>query len=382
MTHPSRRRVLKLGAAGLLLGRSIASAAPPGSDGEVRRRLFVAAPGIRDYLEYGGHGLLVFDIDDGHRFIKRIPTKGVNEQGKALNVKGICANGRTGRLYISTLKHLMCVDLNSEALLWEQTYDAGCDRMSMTPDGKTIFLPSLEGPLWNVVDAKDGAVLAKIEPNSGAHNTIVGPDNREAYLAGLRSPLLTVAGVESRKAERTVGPFSAAIRPFTVNGRQTLVFVNVNDLLGFEIGDLKTGKMLHRVEASGYSRGPIKRHGCPSHGIALTPAEDELWLADAHNQAIHVFDLREMPPKQKTSIKLRDEPGWITFGIDGKLAYPSTGEVIDATSKKVIAQLRDEEGREVQSEKLVEIDFKDGKSWKAGDQFGIGRVGAPDGIAP
>ena len=30
------------------------------------------------------------------------------------------------------------------------------------------------------------------------------------------------------QAEKTVGPFSQSIRPFTVNGRQTLCFVNVN----------------------------------------------------------------------------------------------------------------------------------------------------------
>src|ERR1700758_2278383 len=95
------------------------------------RRLYVAAPGVRNYLEYGGHGLLVFDIDHGHRFVKRIPTLGLDAQGKPINVKGICASARTGRIYISTIKQLMCLDLVSEKLLWEKTYDLGCDRMSM-----------------------------------------------------------------------------------------------------------------------------------------------------------------------------------------------------------------------------------------------------------
>jgi len=47
-----------------------------------RRLLYVAAPGIRDYLEYGGHGILVFDIDDGHKFVKRIVSGGLDEHGK------------------------------------------------------------------------------------------------------------------------------------------------------------------------------------------------------------------------------------------------------------------------------------------------------------
>ncbi|HEY2944597.1 MAG TPA: hypothetical protein VGN09_19340, partial [Vicinamibacteria bacterium] len=150
-------------------------------------------------------------------------------------------------------------------------------------------------------------------------------------------------------------------------------FVNVNDLLGFEVGDLKSGRMLHRVEVAGYQKGPVKRHSCPSHGVGLTPDEKELWLADSANERLHVFDATAMPPKQVTSIKLRDQPGWITFSLDGRHAYPSTGEVVDTATKRVIAALSDETGRQVQSEKLVEIVFADGKPVRAGDQFGIGR---------
>ena len=77
---------------------------------------------------------------------------------------------------------------------------------------------------------------------------------------------------------RSIGPFGNMIRPFTINGDQTLCFVNVNELLGFEVGDLKSGRMIHRVQVAGFENGPVKRHGCPSHGVGLTPDEKELWL--------------------------------------------------------------------------------------------------------
>jgi hypothetical protein len=340
----------------------------------LERRLYVAVPGIRDYLEYGGHGLLVYGIDDDHRLLKRIPTAGLDAAGKPLNVKGICASAQTKRVYVSTTKQLFCMDLITEKLLWEKTYDQGCDRMAITPDGRTIFLPSLEGPLWYVVRADDGEVVARITPDSGSHNTIVGPDGKEAYLAGLKSPFLTAAGTDRFEAIRKVGPFSAPIRPFTVNGMQTLCFVNVNELLGFEVGDLKSGRKICRVEVVGYATGPTKRHGCPSHGIALTPDEKELWLTDAFNQRIHIFDASSMPPKKVADIKLRDQPGWITMSIDGKYVYPSTGEVIDARSRKIVGMLKDERDGEVQSEKMLEIDFQAGQPIRAGDQFGLGRV--------
>ena len=148
----------------------------------------------------------------------------------------------------------------------------------------------------------------------------------------------------------------------------------MNELLGFEIGDLHTGKMLQQVKVTGVEMGPVKRHGCPSHGIGLTPDEKELWLADGANQCMHIFDASVMPPKQVATIQVRDQPGWITFSLDGKLAYPSTGEVFDVATRKLVVALKDEQGREVHSEKLVEIHFANGKPVRNGDQFGLGRV--------
>ena len=52
-----------------------------------KRYLYVAVPGIRDYLGYGGHGILVFDIDNNHRFVKRISTKGFHPDNTPSNVK-------------------------------------------------------------------------------------------------------------------------------------------------------------------------------------------------------------------------------------------------------------------------------------------------------
>jgi hypothetical protein len=345
--------------------------APP-----ARRLLYVAVPGIRDYLEFGGHGLLVFDIDNGHKFIRRIPTGGLDEQHKPRNVKGVCASAATKRVHISTTHTLMSLDLVTDRLLWERAYEGGCDRMGITPDGKTIYLPSFEKDHWHVVDALTGDVLAKIEPKSGAHKTICGLNGKEAYLAGLKSPLLTVADTATRAAGRKVGPFSASIRPFTVNGRQTLVFVNVNELLGFEVGDLTTGKKLHRVEVVGFTTGPVKRHGCPSHGIGLTPDEKELWVCDAYNSRMHVFDATMMPPRQVASIEVREQPGWVTFSLDGRYAYPSTGDVIEIVSRKIVTGLTDETGAAVHSEKMVEIHFRDHDPVRTGDQFGLGRVTA------
>lgn len=349
------------------------AAADPPADAPLQRKLYVACPGIRNYLEYGGHGLLVFGIDGHtHTFERRIKLGGLDESGRPMNVKGICASAITRRVYVSTIRTLQCLDLVTDELLWERSYDKGCDRMALSPDGRTLYQPSFEQDQWYVLDAATGEELTRLTPNSRAHNTVYGPDGKECYLAGLGSPLLTVADTTTHTAVRTVGPFSHSIRPFTVNGSQTLVFACVNDLLGFEIGDLRTGNKLHRVEVPGASRGPVKRHGCPSHGIGLTPDESEVWVCDAYNQKLHVFDATVLPPRPMLSIPLREEPGWITFSIDGSLAWPSTGDIIDVKSHQIVGGLSDETGAMVMSEKLLEIDFRGKTPVAAGDQFGIG----------
>ncbi|MFO1096144.1 MAG: hypothetical protein U0992_22985 [Planctomycetaceae bacterium] len=339
-----------------------------------RRLLYVASPGVRNLLEYGGHGLVVFDIDAGHRFVKRIPTGGLGADGKPLNVKGICANAATQRIYISTLESLQSLDLVSEKLLWERKYPAGCDRMALAPDGAILYQPSLEKDDWYVLDAATGDVLKTLSPKSKAHNTVYGPDGKWCYLAGLGSPLLSVADTSTHTVTKAVGPFSHSIRPFTVNGKQTRCYVCLNELLGFEIGDITTGKKLARIEVQGFQPGPVKRHGCPSHGIGLTPDEREIWVVDGHNQHVHVFDNTVDPPRQMQSIQLRDEPGWVTFSIDGDLAWLSTGDVVDVRTRNIVTQLTDEERRPVMSEKLLEIDVADGRPVRAGNQFGVGGV--------
>ena len=337
------------------------------------RYLYVAEPGIRNYVEYGGVGVLVYDIDRGYTFVRRIPSQDVPAGEAPENVKGVAANAKTGRLYVTTILRVMAFDLATDRKVWDRVAEGGADRLAVSPDGTLLYVPSFEGPHWNVLDGDTGEPRARIVTNSKAHNTIYGPDGRRVYLAGLKSPRLAVVDPATHKVVTEVGPFSNVIRPFTINAAQTLCFVNVNDLLGFEVGDLKTGKMLHRVEVAGYTKGPVKRHGCPSHGVALTPDEREIWLADGANSAVHIFDARAMPPRQMATIKLRDQPGWITFSMDGKHAWPSTGEVIDTQTRKIVATLTDELGRAVQSEKVVEVVFSGGKVARTGDQFGIGR---------
>lgn len=337
-----------------------------------KRFLYVATPGIRDYLGYGGHGILVFDIDNGHKLVKRIKTKGFHPDKTPSNVKGIAVSIPLNSIYVSTLESLQRIDLNTDKIIWEKTFEGGCDRMSISPDGKTMYLPSLEKDFWNVVNCENGEIIKKIPGFKRAHNTLYGPSGNFVYMADIGNPWLYIADTKTNDIKNKVGPFSGYVRPFTIDSKETLVYATVDSLLGFEVGDLQNGKKLQQIVVEGWNKGPVRRHGNPSHGIGLTPDEKEIWLCDGFNMRLHVFSSTE-PYQQLTTIPLQDMPGWITFSLDGKYAWPSSGEIIDVRKRKILSVLQDEFINNVASEKMIEIHFNGKKAVRAGDQFGIGR---------
>lgn len=245
--------------------------------------------------------------------------------------------------------------------------------MAISPDGKLMYLPSMEKDFWNVIDCASGNIITKIKVVRRAHNTIFGPSGERVYMADIASNYIHTADAATHTIIKKVGPFGSNVRPFTVNGTETIAFATVDSLLGFEVANLEKDEPVKRIVVEGWDKGPVRRHGNPSHGIGLTPDEKELWVADGYNMRMHLFSA--VPPYQQlTSIPLQDMPGWVLFSQNGQYAYPSSGEVIDVKTRKVLFTLQDEHHNTVSSEKMVEIHFKGNKPVKAGDQFAIGMV--------
>src|SRR5450432_455754 len=97
--------------------------------------LYVANPGTRNSVEYGGVGILVFDIDNGYKFVRRIPTWGVPAGEEPENVKRVAASARTGLIYVTSLNRVSAIDMISGKRVWDKTYEGGCDRLAISPDG-------------------------------------------------------------------------------------------------------------------------------------------------------------------------------------------------------------------------------------------------------
>src|SRR5439155_7479152 len=192
---------------------------------------------------------------------------------------------------------------------------------------------------------------------TGPHNTWINRAGSRAYLEVLTVPFLYLIDTATNHVLGKIGPFSKGIRPFAVSDDEKVVYANIDGLLGFEIAEIDhrswTGRMIRRVEARvppprlAEIPNPPRRkpHSTPSHGINLRPDQKEVWMVDGVYGYVYTFDVVSTPPKQIASIPLfqdvgeRPHPGWITFGIDGRYAYPDGGVVIDAATQKVAARI-------------------------------------------
>jgi DNA-binding beta-propeller fold protein YncE len=210
---------------------------------------------------------------------------------------------------------------------------------------------------------------------------IVTPDGRRVIAGSTQYNMLSVIDTASDEVILKVGPIIGVIQPLTLNGAQTLAYINTHLYReghgpGFEIGDLKTGKIVHVV-----GRPELKERKIRCHGIGLTPDEKEVWVVDQGHRELHVFDNTVMPPKFKQVVPMAaNVHSWICFSRDGKYAWCDTGEVFDTVTKKVLAQWTDQtkgQGSPVMSSKFFEVHRKGDDAIWVGQQMGIGYVGVP-----
>ena len=340
---------------------------------EEQRYLYVALPGSDAADPDRSIRILVFDITNAHRLVRRIPVWPAGPSGDGEVVRGTAASVRDGRFYVSTTRRLAALDLKTDKVVWERNYDGRCcDRIAVSPDGRTIYAPAFGSPQWYVIDAATGDRRATVGVTGWPRETMYSRDGKHVYLAAWESSMLSVSDTTRHALVREVGPFSSFLCPFTVNANGTLAFANVDGLVGFEVGDLQTGLILDRVAAADVDKDASAQYECPSHGIAFTPDERELWVADGVQNRLLVFDATVYPPVARAAVGLSAQPRWIAFSMDGRYAYSSTGDVIGAASKTIAGALEDAARARVTSEHLLEIDFVNGRPVRSAERIAAG----------
>ena len=335
---------------------------------DVQRLLYLSMPDGAQKEGRSKAGILIFDIDNGHKFVRRIDMP-IFEEG----LRGFAGNLKNHSVYYSSTNHrLGRFDIESEEKVWESVFDAGCDRSSVTLDGKKIYVPTGwwykgEDSGFLVVDGETGKFLKRMIVGPQAHNSIVNLSGTKVYLGTTTTlSVFDTATDEMIMQVKDVG--ERGIFPYTIDSRERYAYVCLGNHVGFDVVDLQAGKAIHRVFA-GSEKIPHR-----THGAGLTPDETELWISDQRGQKLFIFDATKMPPAPKGHVELsQGGHGWVAFSLDGKFAWSHTPDVFDVKTKKLVATLRDETGRPVSGSKFIEVHMRDGKVVRMGHEFGLGR---------
>ena len=382
-------RLAVVGATLLALAGCGAASGTPAGDGGSRSPAQLTADSTRtSHFEYvaSSGALYVYSIDHGNSLAKRISLPEIGS-----SIHGMVASPRTKRLYISYGEQrppggaLLAFDLRRGRTLWHRTYPFGIDSMAISRNGRWIYMPAGEQTTdgrWRIIAASDGRPTARaIAGPAGAHNTIIGPDGKYLYLGGVDYPYLEVASTATQQVVRKVGPLNPpGVRPFTINGSQTLVFTTSRSFLGFQVSSLVTGNVLHTVPVPGFSFNPKTFGRTPDHGISLSPDERELYLIDTPNGYVHVFDVSGLPqsaPRLVASIRLKHAPpndGWLQHSRNGRYVYVGrSGDVIDTRTHRIVDYLPPLGA----TADFLEIDWRHGKPVATTSRYGMGYLPHP-----
>ena len=364
------RRLTSLTAA-LLLSVCLGAA-----ESETRRYLYLSTPDGAQKQGASEPGILIFDIDNGHKFVRRIEIPIFKE-----GLRGFAGNLKNHSVYYSSNKPPASArfDLETEKGRLGEDLRTGL-RPFVHHDGRQEALRSdrlvvfrrRQRPCWWSTPRM--ASSSRRYPSAPRRTTASSASTASALYLGTQTMLSVFRYTADDSLIRRFKDVGGAGRFFLtrMDGKERYGYICLGNHVGFDVVNLQTGKALHRVFAfwgDDKDTQPHARRG------ADRPTKPNCGSAIRRAGGYSFVDATKMPPEPKGHVELSaGGHGWVAFSLDGRYAWSHTPDVFDAQTKKLAATLRDGEGNPVSGSKYIEVHFRDGKGCRHGQRV---RPGPP-----
>jgi YVTN family beta-propeller protein len=216
------------------------------------------------------------------------------------------------------------------------------NQLACTPDGKWVYVPCNDGTYW-VIDGEKRTVVKKIQTGGRPHNTQASVDGKWMYLSPMGAPK-RVTIVDVAAGHKVAGhlPFSDSVRPPALSEDNKRFYQNVDGLLGFEVADIASRKVVARVEHKILAEFEGKESRC--HGLAIRPDQKEIWSCNVEHKTIHIHDLTQPDYPEISTLPMVGRAYWLCFSPDSKFAYIAVRSeqkvcVVDAQTKKIVTHI-------------------------------------------
>jgi DNA-binding beta-propeller fold protein YncE len=251
----------------------------------------------------------------------------------------ISPDGRT--LYVSRgyLGDVAAFDIASSRLLWQRSLNTGrADHMTLTPDGRSLFVSALmDNRVYKLVSAT-GEIVGHVVTGVYPHDNKVSRDGRRLYNTSI-GPLgnlprtanapdlketpgfpfqLTIADADTLQVRERI-QLDNAIRPWQFTSNEKAMYAQLANQHAVVTYDIAARKVVKRLEL------PVKPgvtvadwdFDAPHHGLALTPDGRTLCLA---GRASDYAALVRAPELQLiTTVPVGDAPGWAETAANGRV---------------------------------------------------------------
>lgn len=220
------------------------------------------------------------------------------------------------------------------------------NQCAATPDGKYVVVPIRDGDSVDIVDVAQRKVV-KVLPLKVPHNAVAYPDsNRFAFVSSMGDREIALVDL-STLAYSAMIPVGGVPRPYVADAKGQKMYVAESNLHGFAIVSVPDKKVLERVEIPSIKKAPHPRPFEPidtlTHGLALSPDGNELWVTSLIDDSIYVYNISGKKVSQRLSTG--DGPNWVSFSPDGRFACVSNSDshdvsIFDAKAHKELVRMK------------------------------------------
>jgi YVTN family beta-propeller protein len=264
------------------------------------------------------------------------------------------------RVYVSNESESVLDVLNREngEILKKIPLSGHPNNIAVTKDGRRVLvgIHSVPGAV-DVVDTSSLTLAKTIPIQRTIHNVYVTPDGRFAVAGSIEFKTATIIDLQTDQIAWEV-KFDNGVRPmaFDTNpdGSTSRIFVQLSNLNGFAVVDFAKRAEIARIQLpdqpGGYGAAEV-RLNTPSHGIAVSPDGQSLWIGSTVANAVFKYSLPDLklaghssmpnvyPPNHAPTGSV---PEWITFTPDSKFLYVSNSgarsvSAVDAGTLQIVA---------------------------------------------
>jgi YVTN family beta-propeller protein len=262
-------------------------------------------------------------------------------------VHGMAAQADGTRLFTTSEgdNTLRVFDTSTDKLISKIKLTGRPNQCAVTPDGKYVAVPIRDGDSVDIVDTAQQKVV-KVLPVKAPHNAFNSGSNKYLFVSSMGDQAIYRIDLGKMDYDAHI-PVGGVPRPYVITRDGQTMYVAESDLHGFVIVNIPENKVVRRVEMPAEHPKPHEHPYEPintlTHGLALSPDEQELWVTSLLDDAMYVYDVKSQ--KIVGRVATGSGPNWVAFSPDGKYVCVSNAadddvSIIDVKARREAARLK------------------------------------------